>query len=50
MSIWVILKRLKNKSLVKKSLVKKAVKKVSDREYKHINKVWNKFEMKTTCA
>ena len=27
-----------------------AVKKVSDREYKHINKVWNKFEMKTTCA
>ena len=40
----------KQVTCTEKSYTLLAVKKVRDREYKHINKVWNKFEMKTTCA
>ena len=43
------LKSLKKNYLAKKSfLVRlKVKKKISDKEYQHVLKVWNKFEMKT---
>ena len=48
MNISVILKNLKKNCQVKKSfIVRQQIKKISDEEYDHVLKVWNKFEMKT---
>ena len=42
------MKSLKENCQAKKSfLVREQVKKISDKEYENVPKVWNKFEMKT---
>ena len=42
------MKSLKKNCQAKKSfLVREQVKKISDKEYENVPKVWNKFEMKT---
>ena len=43
-----ISKSLKKNCKAKKSfIVRKQLKKISDKEYGHVLKVWNKFKMKT---
>ena len=48
MSKWVILKSLKKNCQSRKNfIVLWSVKKINDKEYVHVLKVWDKFEMKT---
>ena len=47
MGISAILKNLKKNFQAKKSYSSLIGKKISDKEYKHVLNVWNKFEMKT---
>ena len=46
MSLWVVSKRLKKDYLVKKIIACWRIKN-SDKEYEHVLKVWDRFEMKT---
>ena len=48
MNTGAILKSLKNNLQARKSfIVCQKVKKISGKEYEHVLKVWNKFEVKT---
>ena len=48
MSTWVVLKSLKKDYQAKKSfIVRWQIKKITDAEYEHVLKVWDRSEIKT---